>query len=749
MIKWDKKKVKEVYSNLCIKYGNKAITSNQIRKEGFGNLPSMIIKFYGKKENLDIELGYSPFLSTWDIQRTYETYKQICEKYGGPVGVNILKKEAHKTLSNMIIKYYGGKENLDIILGYKPTKIFWSKEKTKEIYAGLCKDNGGPVSQKFICEKGYSTLASKISEYWVDKQNLDIELGYNPKKKKWTKKEVIEVYSKLCLDNGNKSVPQEKCLEVSGLVNAILKFYTSKVDLDLELGYKPFKLNWTREMVIEEYIKICESNDGKSTNVRNVKDKNGDLGKQIKKYFGNKENLDIELGYTPIRKQWTKERVIEEYRELCKNNGDKPFVFSETSDENSALHTAIGKRFGSKLKLDELLGYKPLRTNWTKKMIKETYHKLCLANGDKPISGDVLVSMGYNDLTTAMSRHYRKRDLDNDLGYETSTVWDIDLVKKTYKELCEKHGNRTLSQTELKLLGFGKLIQAINTYCGSKSELDFELGFTPYKLFRLQNGMIVRSTYEVMFGNFLIKNNIKFTTDKIICKNCSENYRYDFLINDLDGNKIYFEIWGGDDRTIKNTRFKDYIEKRKVKTEFYKKLNLKLVDIESDIFKNKSHESIIELIKKIIIKNNVKKDNFVSLTVDELIESDNNRLWDKQKVKDEYHKICLANGNQPTSTTDLGNLNRSDLLHAIRDYWGKKKFLDIDLGYEAFYVEWTRELVIEKALEIGKKHNLSFLSSDFIRENIKSLDSAIYRLFDSRKEFHEIYQNYFNESLQN
>ena len=118
MRSWDKEKVKEVYLKLCLDNGDKAITSNTIRKEGYTNLPLLIIRYYGSKEVLDKELGYNPFLTTWDIKRTFETYKDLCEKYGGPVMLKTIRLEGYATLPNKIIEYYGSKENLDDILGY-------------------------------------------------------------------------------------------------------------------------------------------------------------------------------------------------------------------------------------------------------------------------------------------------------------------------------------------------------------------------------------------------------------------------------------------------------------------------------------------------------------------------------------------------------------------------------------------------------------------------------------------------------
>jgi hypothetical protein len=737
MANWDKEKTKEVYSKLCLKYGGKAITKSIMCEEGYSTLPSLIIKFYNGKEHLDNELGYKPFLTKWDINRTFETYKMICEKHGGPVGTKIINQEGYYTLPTKIIEYYGCKEQLDILLGYKATKIYWTKEKTKEIYSKLCEEKNGSVSQKIMTEAGYSTLPQKIIEYWGLKQNLDIELGYEPTQRTWTKEYVKQTYHKLCLQNGDNPVSQRECGSVSGLISAILTHYQSKLILDEELGYSPMRIKWTKDRVVDEYRKLCEANNGKSAKSRG-KGIDGSLNGQIIKYFGSKENLDVELGYKPKRRNWTRDRVIEDYKILCEKNGGKAFSFGNDIENKHLLH-AIGRHFGSKLKLDEMLGYKTLRTNWTKKMVKEKYHEICLANGNKPISGDVLIELGHNDLVTAIGRKYKKRNLDAELGYESSMNWDKDLVFKTYKELCKKHGDRPLSQTELCLLGFGKLIPAIQVYCGSKTKLDVELGYKPYKLFVLSNGAIVRSTYEVMFGNFLIKNNINFLTDKVIDKNSIERYRYDFLIKDVNGNDSYFEIWGNDYRT-EYAKFKNYCETRNLKINFYKKLKLNLIEIESDIFKNKQQFKIIESLKKILVENDIKLDDFVELTADELIESTNTRLWNKEKVEEVYHKLCIENGDKPVTITQLSDTNRSDLIHAIRDYWVSKRLIDIHLGYEPSYTEWTKELIIEKALDLCCKNNLDFLSSDFIRENVKGLDGAIYKLFNSRQEFHDEYK---------
>ena len=592
----------------------------------------------------------------WTKELVKKTYHELCiNNNNTSVSSEIIKQNGYDTINNKIREYWGNKNSLDLELGVKLINIKWTKDLAKEVYLKLYNDNGGAtVSNLAMYEAGYSTLPQKIVDYWVCKANLDQELGFTSLRKNWTKERVLDVYKDLCIKLGDRPATQRECREVSGLVNAILKFFGAKYEIDIELGYTPYSTNWTKEMVIEVYKGICVNNGNKATALPKSY-KGGDIRKAVRKFFGTKENLDIEMGYTPTRITRTKESIIEEYRNLCIENGNKPITHNELSLIGNGLGYAINRKFGSKMELDSLLGYKAIKNfNWNKETIRETYHNLCIENGDKPITGTKLIEMGHNDLVTAFSRHYRKTDLDKDLGYDTITYWDKDLVKETYHNLCLENGDRPLTSNELKMLGHNTIWGSINKYFGSKVLLDDMLGYIGKNFYKLSNGIYVRSSYEVMLGNYLIQNNIHFEYDKLISN--YGKYRYDFLVKNLEGNEVYIEIWGYDDKINSdnlNDRQKGYLETSKVKKKIYERGDKILMNLKGLIFKERSSKRIQKDLKEYLVKYNIKLSDFKILTTNELINSKNNTKWDKDLVKETYHKLCIENENKPVTTTKL------------------------------------------------------------------------------------------------
>lgn len=82
-----------------------------------------------------------------------------------------------------------------------------------------------------------------------------------------------------------------------------------------------------------------------------------------------------------------------------------------------------------------------------------------------------------------------------------------------------------------------------------------------------KDGHKVRSFYEVKIDNFLSSNNINHETNKQIAK--GQQFMCDFYLPDY---KLYIEYWG-----LK--RFSSYNKRKNKKLKLYKKLNLKLLEL--------------------------------------------------------------------------------------------------------------------------------------------------------------------------
>jgi len=674
----------------------------------------------------------------WDKPLALKIYSDLTEDKGGPLKTKEILAAGYGTLPNKIIEYWGSKANLDVELGFKPTKLTWNKENTKERYHQLCIDNGNkPVTQSMI-RKSYQTLPLAIVEYYTSKANLELELGYKPFRIKWTKNSVKIAYQQLCIDNGGQPVTQQElCVNNSALNSAIHKFYKYKSKLELELGYTP-NLNFTRtkESTKSEYRELCDVNGGSLTN-NDMKRVAVGLSSSIRKFYGDKEALDLELGYVPTRISRTKEEAISEYRELCLKHGDKPLTLRELDNLSQGLSAYIDRYFDHKRTLDTLVGYPETKIwDWSLEKVTKVYHEICLEYGDKPISSTELIEMGRHDLVTAFSRFGKKTDIEISLGYEPSIkYWEKDEVKETYRQLCEEYDCYPIGDTTLINLGHTALMGAIKRYYG-KILLDAELGYNDDSMYLLINGLAVRSHYEVLFGNFLIHNDIEFEVDKRISE--TTRYRYDFKLIDLNGNELYIEIWGVPKGDAREGYLSGYNEKREKKEKVYVKEGKRLLSLEAKTFKERNYDSLQTELKSILVDNNIKLNNFHHLTVKELIRSQNSNKWDREKVKDLYSKLCVENGDMPATKLLSG------MMHAIRKYWGSKRALDKHLGYRPLQTRWTNSEIFIKYQEICFKLGLDSVGSKQMRPYSGALESAIYREFKSMGNFRLEYEKWVN-----
>ena len=457
---------------------------------------------------------------------------------------------------------------------------------------------------------------------------------------------------------------------------------------------------WTKETVLEHYSQLCKENGDVAFSLSNHKY----LNKPLKKFFGNKENLDTLLGYEPLVVNWTKERFTEGYLNKCKENGDKPWKIPS----GHSWKGLVRKYYGSIHELEKHVGYEPTQLRLSREEWIKEYSEVCKANGDQAIGDKMLIELGRGNIVSAFSRfNISKRKINKDLGYNTLSCplknsRKIPIYRKPeeYKNLCLQHGDKPLTQSELGILDQLSLYGAIQKHFG-KTKLDKKLGYAPCNLYILSDGSTVNSSLEVMFGNFCLHNNISFKTNEIIDENASRKFQYDFLIKDTNGKDCYIEIWGYDTNTKGSIR-KVYRKKRLTKTKFYKERSLKLIDIEPKMFYGKNSESIQKSLKDIFIKHSIKLNNFKKIKSEDLIKSKNNKVWDRNKVKEKYHSICLKKGDKAVSTIELNQMGEKGLVTAIFLYFGKngKTKLDAELGYENILTYWTKESSAKEFLKL-------------------------------------------------
>ena len=417
--------------------------------------------------------------------------------------------------------------------------------------------------------------------------------------------------------------------------------------------------------------------------------------KEINRIYGSKHNLDIDLGLEPLHMELTLEEAEKIYEKVCKENGNK--ALSQLSLRKMGFGKIIGqinKHHVDKNELDKRLGFKPLCRNkpWTQKLIIKKYRKLYEKNGRHPLNGIQLKASGLitpiAQLFPSRNKFYKmaglvKSDFD---FYPINECWTRDKIIKRFKDLCLKHNDRPLFQTELRLLGESKLDSAIFKYFSSRQDLYSECGYSSDVLYLLSNGELARSTFEVYFANYLIHHEIDFKCDKIIDKTSGRDFKYDFLVKDIYGNYVYIEIWGYENTRYKDGRKGEYSQKRKLKEKFYKDRNLKLISINEDVFRSSflaafKIDELQQRFKEILIENSIKLDNFITLNSRDLFYFENNRL---DILEEKYLKICQEkNGcNKPVSVSYLREIEEWGIIYAIQKYAGGKMAFDESLGFK-------------------------------------------------------------------
>jgi len=166
--------------------------------------------------------------------------------------------------------------------------------------------------------------------------------------------------------------------------------------------------------------------------------------------------------------------------------GSDPFISLSLNDLQEFFQEVL---IENHIKLDDFVILDPKdllhclsNTAWTADKVKTTYHKLCLENGDKPISVGDLREMGHGGLAQAIPKyHGPKKQLDEDLGYihmrNRSAYRNLDEVKEKLKSLLEENDNIPLTPVELKGMGHSTLVSVVSKLKSNFKKIYSELGY--------------------------------------------------------------------------------------------------------------------------------------------------------------------------------------------------------------------------------------------------------------------------------
>ncbi len=200
-----------------------------------------------------------------------------------------------------------------------------------------------------------------------------------------------------------------------------------------------------------------------------------------------------------------------------------------------------------------------------------------------------------NPTAHARMKHFgiNLRELVEELGY---CWWELDdkfyqldyytkenLIKEV-KSLQEYLGCFP-SHKELKAYGIST--EFFNKHFGSYKNLCKHFGYVDAYIDK--SGYICKSSYEQIFANYLIDNNIKFNREErpFIAP---DNYISDFTLY-KNNEKYYVEIWGlyGAYNRKMSSVVKEYTRKYEIKQGLYNKYNLNLISLYRTDFKSKKN----------------------------------------------------------------------------------------------------------------------------------------------------------------
>lgn len=330
----------------------------------------------------------------------------------------------------------------------------------------------------------------------------------------------------------------------------------------------------------------------------------------------------------------------------------------------------------SKFKLDG-------RKNWTEQIIRETIKELITKLGKFPTKQDI-VDHGFGGMFGKLKKINKTvSDYAPEFGIKRNKkingYWsNWDNLKSELELLINKNGSfPSLLNIEKSLGGCAK--KNILQLGGIKNvALKMGYNYMPRKTYRTSSGVFVHSLNEFLFAEFLDSRKIPYKTNERITLN--RDYKFDFKIENY-----YFEIWGYSPN-CKSKIGLIYNQKRKLKENLYKDLNLNLISIEGKIF-SKFKETIKHEFIKILKSINL-EEKYPEIYEFNILENIKKlRKYDEKSIELDLMKIIKEIGHFPTQLW-MRKQKRYSLLEGILAYGGAKYFAK-KMGYKIYHKEKT------------------------------------------------------------
>ena len=605
----------------------------------------------------------------------------------------------------------------------------------------------------------------------------------------------------------------------SSLPKYIMLYHGGIIELSKKLGIPTYDESigrrhqgtWNKELVVEKFKKLLEEKSIDYYPSRNdLKSWGSDLSHGITQVFNTyqefKEHLSS-IGVVLSKKKkeiyWTDDKIIEVTEGIINDLGhipsEKEFKILGKStlrrllSEKKSLRNQIYSKY-QHLNVQPVKDDKPVSKKrkikpkgyWDNpENIIEEINQMLSTHGKfltQKESKEHGLSSLYNNIKrlddqTLLELGYFKKKTIKPSGY-----WnDRDNIIKEIQVMLETYG-RFLTDKELIEVGLGSLTSNIRHL---DNETLNDLGYFERSSSLLcSDGHKVRSTYELLFDNFLFYNNLNHETEGVIDETNDRRFMYDFKVSHED-ETIYVEIWGF---TRGRTEMeKRYLKKKSEKEKIYKRLNLKLVGFDDRLFDqpfekiynefskklskhfpNKefkqfdlitlikgSHYSFDHLVEELRVLINENDGYFPSTTQMKKLEGGEGLVsrilkyggvdrfkdhfnidikpkevfWDLNKIKSELHEINQLK--YIPSHNDLIELNKVDLLGGIKRYGGVIKVSeDLKIPTKSDYQKtipkefkgkWTDEKIYNKLNSVIVKLGRFPSEKDLNNEGLRDL----------------------------
>ncbi len=280
--------------------------------------------------------------------------------------------------------------------------------------------------------------------------------------------------------------------------------------------------------------------------------------------------------------KWTKGLILSELKKVTEIAGKFPTHRMLDEMGRSDLRNAIilsGKKI-SEYASETGQSTRRKRNFWNKVTIRQELQKVCDQLGYFPTRKE-LIQLGYSSLHLAMWKSETSIQFWQQLlGYETKRkengYWATeDNIVKEFMAFTESY-DFLPTQQALRNNGKHDLARAIDRSGKGLAYFQKLAGFEP-PFYEATDGHFLDSSYELTLDEWLYAHGIEHEVHGYIDRAYGK-YRYDFKIRDA-----YVEIWGYSEKN-KTDLAVEYREKRKLKEELYKQLNLHLISLESSFF---------------------------------------------------------------------------------------------------------------------------------------------------------------------